>query len=72
MKTWHWMAGLVVAGAVCACSKSPEPAVTAESSAVNAPETGLGVTVGTVGNEPLVAVGQDGTVYISALQHLYR
>lgn len=30
------------------------------------------VTVGTKGNEPLVTVAPDGTLYISALQHLYR
>jgi hypothetical protein len=30
------------------------------------------VTVGTVGNEPLIAAAPDGTLYISALQHLYR
>jgi len=30
------------------------------------------VTVGTLGNEPLVAVAPDGTVYIAALQYLYR
>ena len=29
------------------------------------------VTVGTAGNEPLVRVGPDGTMYVSALQHLY-
>src|SRR5881398_738766 len=34
---------------------------------------GLAVsTVGTVGNEPLTAVAPDGTVYISALQYIYR
>jgi len=30
------------------------------------------VTVGAVGNEPLIAIAPDGTLYISALQHLYR
>ena len=30
------------------------------------------VEVGIHGNEPLVAAGPDGTLYISALQHLYR
>ncbi|MCA1824965.1 MAG: hypothetical protein LC640_12040, partial [Frankia sp.] len=30
------------------------------------------VTVGTLGNEPLVAVAPDGTVYVAALQFLYR
>ena len=30
------------------------------------------VTVGTKGNEPLITKGPDGTLYISALQHLYR
>src|SRR4051812_11858736 len=30
------------------------------------------VTVGIHGNEPLVAISPDGTLYISALQHLYR
>jgi hypothetical protein len=37
------------------------------SSALAAP-----VTVGTKGNEPLVAIAPDGTLYISALQHIYR
>src|SRR6476619_3042307 len=30
------------------------------------------VTVGTKGNEPLLAVAPDGTLYISALHHIYR
>lgn len=30
------------------------------------------VTVGTQGNEPLVFIAPDGTIYISALQHLYK
>jgi photosystem II stability/assembly factor-like uncharacterized protein len=30
------------------------------------------VTVGTKGNEPLLALASDGTLYISALQHIYR
>ncbi|MFL6584910.1 MAG: hypothetical protein ACJ8KU_10380 [Chthoniobacterales bacterium] len=30
------------------------------------------VTVGAHGNEPLVTIAPDGTLYISALQHLYR
>jgi hypothetical protein len=30
------------------------------------------VVVGTAGNEPLIKVASDGTIYISALQHLYR
>ena len=30
------------------------------------------VTVGTKGNEPIVAAAPDGTLYISALQHIYR
>src|SRR5947209_18100625 len=30
------------------------------------------VTVGADGNEPLVVSSPDGTLYISALQHLYR
>src|SRR6202008_283303 len=30
------------------------------------------VTVGTVGNEPIVTAAPDGTLYISALQHFYR
>lgn len=33
---------------------------------------GTPVTVGTDGNEPLVAAAPDGTLYISALQHIYR
>src|SRR3954451_8605287 len=30
------------------------------------------VTVGIHGNEPIVAAAPDGTLYISALQHIYR
>src|SRR5436190_24081904 len=30
------------------------------------------VTVGGAGNEPLIAIAPDGTLYISALQYLYR
>lgn len=30
------------------------------------------VTVGTLGNEPVIAIAPDKTLYISALQHLYR
>lgn len=30
------------------------------------------LTVGTEGNEPLIAAAPDGTLYITALQHLYR
>jgi hypothetical protein len=37
------------------------------ASAVPAP-----VTVGTTGNEPVIAIAPDGTLYISALQHFYR
>ena len=37
------------------------------ASAVPAP-----VTVGTTGNEPVIANAPDGTLYISALQHFYR
>lgn len=33
---------------------------------------GAPVTVGTKGNEPLLALASDGTLYISALQHIYR
>ena len=33
---------------------------------------GAPVTVGTAGNEPLIVTAPDGTLYISALQHLYR
>lgn len=33
---------------------------------------GAPVTVGTKGNEPLLAIAPDGTLYISALQHIYR
>ena len=29
------------------------------------------VSVGTLGNEPVIALAPDGTLYISALQHLY-
>lgn len=45
--------------------------------AASPPTTGRGsallpaVTVGTAGNEPLIRVGPDGAMYVSALQHLY-
>jgi len=71
MNQRKWLAGLAVAGLLCACAKSPEPAVTAEAAATGNASS-LGVTVGANGNEPIVAIGPDGTVYISALQHFYR
>src|SRR3982750_3197145 len=43
--------------------------------ALAAPSRAAGLTlstVGTVGNEPLTAVAPDGTVYVSALQYIYR
>jgi hypothetical protein len=34
--------------------------------------TAAPVTVGSLGNEPVLAIAPDGTLYISALQHFYR
>jgi hypothetical protein len=42
--------------------------ICAELSSLNAAP----VTVGTKGNEPLLAIAPDGTLYLSALQHIYR
>ena len=46
---------------------------TAPALAASTPPSGLTapVTVGALGNEPLVRAAPDGTLYISALQHLY-
>lgn len=48
-------------------SPTPTPVPTATPVQISGP-----VTVGVHGNEPLVATAPDGTIYISALQHLYR
>jgi hypothetical protein len=59
-----------------AASKSAQkhPAATAAArqvANVNAPVSAP-VTVGSAGNEPVLAIAPDGTLYISALQHFYR
>ena len=46
-------------------------AVITKPVSVAAPPLGP-VTVGAKGNEPLIATSPDGTLYISALQHIYR
>lgn len=38
---------------------------------VTAPSVATPITVGTSGNEPIVAIAPDGTLYISALQYIY-
>jgi hypothetical protein len=47
------------------------PVLLASPSAASAPTIPI-VNVGSVGNEPLLAVAPDGTVYISALQYVYK
>src|SRR2546421_6553000 len=47
---------------------TPEPTATPTATLTPAPTP---VTVGVHGNEPLLAAAPDGTLYISALQHIY-
>jgi len=56
---------VVLAAAACLAAAAAVPA----SGASRSPAV---VTVGTEGNEPLVAVAPNGTIYISALQFVYR
>ncbi|HEX9376858.1 MAG TPA: sialidase family protein [Actinomycetota bacterium] len=58
-------AALVFAGVATTVVVSPSAGATASS------RMGPPVTVGTDGNEPLVKVAPDGTLYISALEYLY-
>src|ERR1700736_6255168 len=55
-----------------ATAKSRRNAGTDKLPALVPPIPSVPVTVGTVGNEPIVAIAPDGTLYISALQHMYR
>jgi len=66
LRTAPALAGLAAALALAACSDGSLPAP-AKLDAVAEP-----VTVGTSGNEPLMAVAPDGTLYITALHFLYR
>jgi hypothetical protein len=61
---------LIVLAAPCLAAAMVAPALAAPSHAQGA-AIRLS-TVGTVGNEPLTAVAPDGTVYVSALQYIYR
>lgn len=54
---------ILLTSAICFAKKPKEPPISQMSGPV---------TVGTKGNEPLIASAPDGTIYISALQHLYR
>jgi hypothetical protein len=66
--------GASAAGAPAAPAPDATPALTALADAAlgaRSPQ-GVAVTVGAQGNEPLVAAAPDGTLIISALQHIYR
>lgn len=62
----RWFPLLLVAAAL-ATPLAASAAVAASGPGVLRPA----VTVGTAGNEPLVRVAPDGTLYVAALQHLY-
>ena len=64
-----------ITGAQATVQQSYSAAVTAvvpTSGSLPPASTGAPVEVGGFGNEPLLAAAPDGTLYISALQHLYR
>jgi hypothetical protein len=58
--------GTVTLSAVPQATGTPTPGATPPLSSQKA------VDVGTAGNEPIILAAQDGTLYISALQHIYR
>lgn len=51
---------------------SPVPTATPTPTGTPQLITQKPVDVGTAGNEPIILAGNDGTLYISALQHIYR
>ncbi|MBV9926125.1 MAG: exo-alpha-sialidase [Acidobacteria bacterium] len=53
-------------------SPQPTPTSTPKPTPTPTPLPTKPVTVGTEGNEPIVLAAPDGTLYVSALQHLYR
>ncbi|MHB8719027.1 MAG: hypothetical protein ACYDAC_09085 [Candidatus Dormibacteria bacterium] len=66
---------LEVTGEAGATSETYTGTVTATSASVATPPPPSGIpvtTVGTAGNEPVIARSPDGTMFISALQHMYR
>src|SRR2546421_12084540 len=71
MKTIAMLLACVALPAVAIAQKlpTPTPMPTATPTPTPAPTP---VTVGVKGNEPLLAAAPDGTLYISALQHIYR
>ena len=62
-------ASLSVAAMTAAASVAAAPAAAHAQSSIT--QLGPAVTVGTNGNEPIVKVAPDGTLYISALEYLY-
>jgi hypothetical protein len=62
---------------VCGIGVAGKTGQTRTTSSVRAAQTATSsvsapVTVGSLGNEPVLAIAPDGTLYISALQHFYR
>src|SRR5205085_10235476 len=66
MKTIAILFVCVAIPALAFAGKRPKPTLTPTPSPAPTP-----VTVGVHGNEPLLAAAPDGTLYISALQHIY-
>src|SRR5437764_14718685 len=66
MKTFLILFAFVVIPTLAFGGKRPKPTPTPTPTPAPTP-----VTVGVHGNEPLVRAAPDGTLYISALQHLY-
>lgn len=67
MKLRTCVAVAVLAAAGCSDGTAPSPEKLSVPYASASP-----VSVGDLGNEPLMAVGPDGTLYIAALHYLYR
>lgn len=62
---------LVLLLAACGSSSAPE-SILAEAGSDRNQSIESAVTVGPDGNEPVITLAPDGTIYIAALQHLYR
>src|SRR5438132_11906912 len=67
MKTIVLLFACVMIPALAFAGKRPKPTPTPTPTPAPTP-----VSVGVNGNEPLLAEAPDGTLYISALQHIYR
>jgi hypothetical protein len=73
--TYSSLVIVMFASMICvlgATAKTRRSAVTDKLPALVPTIPSVPVTAGTVGNEPIVAIAPDGTLYISALQHMYR